>query len=302
MSSLPPVLVVVGPTASGKSDVAMQVARARGDVEIVAIDAFTIYRGMDLGTAKPSTADRDEVPHHLVDVLAPTESVAVAWFRDRAREAIADVRDRGRVPLLVGGSGLYFRAVVDPLDFPPTDPEVRAALEERWSGVPRAAHDHLAAVDPEAAARIEPDNVRRTIRALEVMELTDRRFSDFRTDWEPGASIYGDALQVVRLDPDRDVLRERIDQRAAGMVADGLVDECRRLREEHGELSETAAQAIGYAEAFGVLDGTVDEAELIGSIASRTRNYARRQRAWFRKDPRCAVASPAEVIAAFASS
>ncbi|MFT5223988.1 MAG: tRNA dimethylallyltransferase, partial [Glaciecola sp.] len=143
-----PVLVLVGPTASGKSTAAMQVASARGDVEIVAMDAFTVYRGMDLGTAKPSAEDRAMVPHHLIDILDPSEVVNVAWFRDRAREAIADIHGRGKVPLLVGGSGLYFRAVVDPLDFPPTDVDERDRIEERWREDVPGAYAHLTEVDP----------------------------------------------------------------------------------------------------------------------------------------------------------
>ncbi len=292
------VLCLVGPTASGKSAVALEVARLRGDVEVVAIDAFTIYRGMDLGTAKPTQAERAEVPHHMVDVLDPTEAVTVAWFRDRAREAIADVHARGRVPLLVGGSGLYFRAVVDPLDFPPTDDAVRAEVEQRWVDDVPGAYAHLVEVDPDAAEKIEPDNLRRVVRALEVLELTGRPFSSFRSDWDDHTSIFG-GLRVARLDPDPDELRRRIDARAEQMVADGLVEECRRLREEYGEPSETARQAIGYAEAFAVLDGEASADGLATAVAKRTRNYARRQRARFRKDPRCEVRTPRAIVADF---
>ncbi len=296
------VLAIVGPTASGKSALAMQVARDRGDVEVVAVDAFTIYRGMDIGTAKPSIQDRAEVPHHLVDVLEPTVDVTVAWFRDRAREAIDDVRGRGRIPLLVGGSGLYFRAVVDPLDFPPTDPDVRRDVASRWADDVPGAHEHLARLDPEAAARIERDNLRRTVRALEVHEITGRRFSEFRTDWDDHESVFGDDLVVVRLDPDRDALRDTIDERAERMVSAGLVQECRTLRETHGELSTTARQAIGYAEAFAVLDGEGEESELATAIARRTRAYARRQRSWFRRDPRAVVHEPAAARAHLAGA
>ncbi len=293
-----PVLVIVGPTASGKSSVAMQVARKRGDVELVAIDAFTVYRGMDLGTAKPSAEDRDEVPHHLVDVLDPSEVVAVPWFRDRARAAIADIHARGKVPLLVGGSGLYFRAVVDPLDFPPTDAGERARIEERWQDDVAGAHAHLTELDPAAAEKIEPDNLRRIVRALEVRAITGRAFSSFRTEWDGHASIYP-GLHVARLDPDPDLLRKAIDARAATMVADGLVQECERLREQFGALSSTARQGIGYAEAFDVLDGKSQLEGLAGSISKRTRNYARRQRAWFRRDPRCGVQTPEQIIEQF---
>jgi tRNA dimethylallyltransferase len=297
------VLAVVGPTASGKSAAALEVARRRrraggGDVEVVAVDAFTVYRGMDVGTAKPSAAARDEVAHHLVDVLDPGEELTVAAFQDGARGAIAEVAARGATPLLVGGSGLYWRAVVDPLRFPPTDAEVRVAIEERWRDDPVAAHAHLAALDPAAAGRIDPGNLRRTVRALEVLELTGERFSAFDDAWAHHTSVYA-GLRVAYLEPDGEVLRERIGARAAAMVADGLLEEAAALRRA-GPLSRTARQAIGYAEAFEVLDGEADEAGLAERIATRTWRYARRQRSWFRADPRCQppVATPAEAVAA----
>lgn len=280
-----PVLALVGPTASGKSGAAMQVARARGDVELVAVDAFTIYRGMDIGTAKPSPADRAEVPHHCIDLLDPTEDVDVAWFQQQARAAIADIHHRDRVPLLVGGSGLYFRAVVDDMRFPPHDPEVRTRLEQQWAGRAEAAHAAVAAADPDAAAKIEPGNLRRSVRALEVMELTGGRFSDYGDT--PHASVVGD-LGVTYLEPPTEVLRGRIQERAERMVARGLVEEVEAIRAHFGRLSTTAAQGIGYAEAAAVLDGELAAAELADRIAQRTWAYARRQRSWFRKDPRCA--------------
>jgi tRNA dimethylallyltransferase len=282
------VLAVVGPTASGKSAVALAVARARGaaarPVELVAVDAFTVYRGMDIGTAKPTPRERAEIPHHLVDVLEPHEELSVAAFRTRARAVIADIQARGVTPLLVGGSGLYFRAVVDPLRFPPTDPVVRGAIESRWQHDPAAAHAHLATLDPDAAARIEPGNLRRTVRALEVLELTGAPFSRFDDGYAHHTSIYPD-LEVVRLDPPTEVLRERITARAHRMVAAGLLEELTRLRAA-GPLSRTAAQAIGYAEAAAVLDAHEPAEGLADRIARRTWRYARRQRAWFRSDPR----------------
>lgn len=296
-----PVLAILGPTASGKSALALELARARRDrgrpTEIVAVDAFTVYRGLDVGTAKPSRRDRAEVPHHLVDILDPGEELTVAAFQQRARDAIAGVLDRGASPLLVGGSGLYWRAVVDPLRFPPTDAEVRARLEERWGDDPAAAHHHLAALDPDAAARIGPGNLRRTVRALEVIELTGERFSAFDDAWSRYVSIYP-GLRVAYLEPPAETLRGRILDRAVAMVADGLLDEARQLREA-GELSRTARQGIGYAEAFAVLDGVAPAEELAATIARRTWGYARRQRSWFRRDPRCQPpTTPAEVLAA----
>ncbi|MTV24006.1 tRNA (adenosine(37)-N6)-dimethylallyltransferase MiaA [Nitriliruptoraceae bacterium ZYF776] len=292
-----PVLAVLGPTASGKSAVALEVARRRtaagSPTELVAVDAFTVYRGMDVGTAKPSVADREDVRHHLVDVLDPWEELSVAAFRDLARAAVDDVRSRGATPLLVGGSGLYWRATVDPLRFPPTDAEVRARLEARWVDDPAGAHSHLAGLDPAAAARIGPGNLRRTVRALEVLELTGERFSAFDDAWQHFDRAVYPALEVALLDPDTDVLRARIEARAEAMVADGLLEEAAALRSLPRPLSRTARQGIGYAEAFAVLDGQLAADELASTIAKRTWRYARRQRAWFRADPRCVPADAA---------
>lgn len=290
------VLAIVGPTASGKSGLALAVARQRTaagrPTELVAVDAFTIYRGMDIATASPSAAERAEVPHHLVDVLEPWEELTVAAFQRLARDAIADVRERGATPLLVGGSGLYWRAVVDDLRFPPTDPAVRAALEVRWRDRPLDAHAHLASLDPAAAERIDPANLRRTVRALEVIELTGGRFSHHHDDgWRRFDSVVG-TLSVAYLEPEAERLRERITTRAATMVAGGLLDEARALRGLPKALSRTAAQAIGYAEAFAVLDGELPGDQLATAIARRTWRYARRQRAWFRADPRCEPIDP----------
>jgi tRNA dimethylallyltransferase len=300
-----PVWAIVGPTASGKSGAAMALAReATGlavtggrAVEIVAVDAFTIYRGLDIATATPSPADRAEVPHHLVDVLDPSEEVSVARFQGWASDAVADVHERGRVPLLVGGSGLYFRAVVDDLEFPPTDPDVRARVEARWQHDPRAAHAALAEADPDAAARIEPDNLRRTVRALEVMELTGCAFSSFRTAWDEHRSR--DDLHVDYLEPPTAVLRERIATRTAAMVAAGLVDEVAAL--DRDRLSATARQGIGVAEALAVLAGELAPDELADAIARRTWAYARRQRSWFRRDPRCRAGRRDSVAALLAA-
>jgi tRNA dimethylallyltransferase len=290
-----PVLALVGPTASGKSAVALEVATAaRGagvPVEVVAVDAFTIYRGMEIGTAAPSAEDRATVPHHLVGELDPGAEVTVAWFQQQARGVVTDLRGRGVVPLLVGGSGLYFRAVVDDLRFPPTDDTVRAAIEARYAGDPERAHADLSDVDPAAAAKIEPGNLRRSVRALEVLALTGERFSSFADAWDEHRSVVG-PLTVTMLDPPTEVLRDRIRRRAGTMVAEGLLDEAAALRTRADGLSRTARQAIGYAEAFAVLDGAAPAAGLVDAIADRTWRYARRQRSWFRRDPRCDGADP----------
>ncbi len=291
-------LAIVGPTASGKSACAMAVARARiaggRPTEIVAIDAFTVYRGLDVGTAKPSPVDRREVAHHLIDVLDPADDLTVAQFQARARRTIAEITARGATPLLVGGSGLYWRAVVDDLSFPPTDPDVRARLAARWEPDPAAAHRELTAHDPTAAARIDPPNVRRTIRALEVIELTGQPFSSFDDSWDDHRSIYSD-LEVAYLEPPAEQLRAAIHGRARAMVAAGLLDEARALLAAPRPLSRTARQAIGYREAFAVLEGRAPGEELAATIATRTWRYARRQRSWFRSDPRCEPAVPQQV-------
>lgn len=292
-------LALVGPTASGKSRAAGEVAHRCAHVEIIAIDAFTVYRGMDVATAKPTAEERARVPHHLIDVIAPSEELSVADFQGMAREAIDDVRGRGRVPLLVGGSGLYWRAVVDDLRFPPTDPEVRAAIAARFDGDADGAHARLRALDPRAAARIGPANLRRSIRALEVIELTGEPFSAYATAWDDHVSIYPD-LEVAYLEPDAATLRASITARARAMVDAGLVEEAAGLR-RGPPLSRTAAQAIGYAEAFAVLDGALAPEELAPAIATRTWRFAKRQRAWFRADPRCVPLSAEDAPARLAS-
>lgn len=284
-------LALVGPTASGKSALAVATAERVGG-EIVAVDAFTVYRGMDVGTAKPTPAERARVPHHLVDVLEPEQEASVKWFQEAARAAIEQVRGRRRVPLLVGGSGLYFRAVVDPLEFPPTDPAVRAGLERRWAEDPPAAHAALAAQDPRAAAAIDPGNLRRTVRALEVIALTGRPFSDWRRAWDHYQSVYPD-LEVVAVDVERQELARRIDARVDAMFATGLVEECEALR--HRRLSGTARQAIGYAEVLDALDGRSTLAEAAERTKTRTRRYAARQSRWFAADPRVRWRPPSDV-------
>ncbi len=291
------VRAVLGPTGAGKSALALAVAAAaaaRGEPhEVVAIDAFTVYRGMDVATAKPSAADRARVTHHLIDVLDPGDELTVVRFRDLARAAIADVHARGATALLVGGSGLYWRAVVDGLSFPPTDPDVRAAVEARFDGDAEAAHAALAAVDPAAAARIPVRNLRRSVRALEVLELTGRPFSAWDDAWGRYAAVYPD-LDVVLLDPPDAELRAAIAGRAAAMVAAGLVAEERRLAA--APRTRTAAAGIGYAEAAAVLRGELAEQDLAAAVAARTWRYARRQRAWFRADPRAVVRTPEAVL------
>jgi len=286
-----PILALVGPTGSGKSALALEVAEQLG-AEIVAVDAFTVYRGMDIGTAKPTLADRERVAHHVIDVLDPEQDCTVRWFQQQARAAVADIQARGRLPLLVGGSGLYFRAVVDDLRFPPTDPQVRAAVADEYADA-ATAFARLQAIDPAAAAAMDPGNHRRAVRALEVIELTGRPFSEFATEWETFASIYDD-FHVIGITVPRESLVAAIEERTRKMMAAGWVDEARALSQRN--LSGTARKALGYAEVFSHLAGEMTLAEATEAIAIRTRQYAAAQSRWFRKDPRVRWRAPSEVV------
>jgi tRNA dimethylallyltransferase len=272
-----------GERAAREREVAGSAARVEGDVEIVSVDSMLVYRGMDIGTAKPTPEERARVPHHLVDLVDPGEEFSVARFQPLARAAIAEVLGRGRPPLLVGGSGLYFQAVVDDFVFPPTDPAVRSRLEAEAAqvGLPEL-YRRLAAADPPAAARIQPGNLRRTVRALEVMELTGRPFSSFRAAMDAPVSRY--RLTVLGLDPGPELLRARVAERVAAMAEAGLVEEVRRLAER--PLSRTARQALGYKELLDAMEQGTPVAEALEAVVRRTRTYARRQLAWFRRDPR----------------
>ena len=276
-------LALVGPTASGKSALALAIARAAGDVEIVSLDSMQVYRGLDIGTAKPTAAERAEVVHHLVDVADPAEEWSVRRTQQGAREAITAIEARGRRALLVGGTGLYVRAVVDELTIPPTDPAVRAAIDAEAARDLGAAYARLTHADPAAAARMEPGNRRRIVRALEVIELTGRPFSSFG----PGIDDYGPpAIDVtllgVAVEP-ADLAR-RIEVRFAAMRAAGLVDEVRALADR--PLSRTAREAIGYREVLAHLAGEMSLDDALDAAVRRTRRFARRQRVWFRRDPR----------------
>ncbi|HEY3263716.1 MAG TPA: tRNA (adenosine(37)-N6)-dimethylallyltransferase MiaA [Actinomycetota bacterium] len=278
-----PLLALVGPTGSGKTEAGVAIAEAF-DAEIVSVDSTTIYRGMDVGSAKPTRAERARVRHHLLDVADPDESFTVARYQRLAYEAVDDIHSRGRPVLLVGGSGLYFRAVADELSFPPTDARTRAELEREAAVVgAEPLHRRLRAFDPVAAGRIEPDNVRRTIRALEVATVTGRRFSDFASDWT--AYSVG-RVHAAGIEVPRDVLARRIEKRVRQQIEGGFVREVRRLRERGLGRSVTARQAIGYAEVSRHLAGecSLEEAEAL--IVKRTKALARRQMAWFRRDPR----------------
>ncbi|MGH3368124.1 MAG: tRNA (adenosine(37)-N6)-dimethylallyltransferase MiaA [Nocardioidaceae bacterium] len=277
-----PVIAVVGPTAAGKSDLAVEIARrVRGDV--VNADSMQLYRGMDIGTAKLSTAERRGVTHHLLDVLDVTEPATVAEFQRWARAEVDACRSRGRPPVLVGGSALYIRAVLDRFEFPGTDPGVREQLEAELAEVgPEALHSRLARTDPEAAARILPSNGRRVVRALEVVTLTGRPF----TAYLPEHSYAYDAVHQVGVDVPRPALDQRIALRVEQMWSAGLVEEVRRLAAAGLHGGRTASRALGYAQVLRYLDGEISEDAARESTIRATRRFARRQDAWFRKDPR----------------
>lgn len=280
------VVAVVGETASGKSALALELAAsdaARGaGGEIVNADAMQLYRGMDIGTAKTPPAQRRGVPHHLIDVLDVTQEATVAAYQRHADDALDAVASRGATAYLVGGSGLYLRAVLDGLRFPVTDPAVRSRWEERGEREgPGLLHRELTRLDPEAAERIGSRNTRRLVRALEVIELTGAPYSASL----PQYLYVRPALQIALRVP-REVLVERITRRAEAMMAAGLVEETRALREEGLERGVTASRAVGYAQALAVLDGRLTREEATESIAIATRQVARRQRSWFGRDPR----------------
>ena len=287
-------LVIVGPTASGKSDIAMGVARLIGAAEIVALDSMQVYRGMDIGTATPTAAEQAEVRHHLIDLVDPSEEFAVAEFQARAAAVIDDLRNRGVVPVLVGGTGLYVRAVIDGLQIPGRYPEVRAGLEaEPDTG---ALHRRLAAIDPVAAGRMEPTNRRRVVRALEVTIGSGRPFSSYG----PGLGHYPPTPFVqVGLRWDRDRLDERIATRYQRQMDGGFLDEVRSLAT--GPISRTASQALGYKELLAHVQGRTSLDEALELAVVRTRRFARRQERWFRRDPRIAwldaAAAPSEAVA-----
>ena len=280
----PRVLAVVGPTASGKSALAVAIARRLPAAEVVGTDSMQVYRGMDIGTATPSAQEQAGIAHHLIDVWEPDHAVTVAEFQASARSAIDGVAARGAVPIVVGGSGLYVSAVLDDLRFPGTDAIVRQRLEADLADVgPERMHERLAAVDPDAAEAILPTNGRRIVRALEVIELTGGPFV-------ARLPVPIDVYDTVRigLDIPRDDLDERIAQRVDRMWTDGFVEEVRRLEESGLSSTPTAARALGYAQVLDALAGRITEDEARQLTVDATRRFARRQQRWFRRDPRIA--------------
>lgn len=278
----PSAVIVVGPTASGKSDVAMALAAAAPDGEIVAADSMQVYRRMDIGTGKPTADDRRAVVHHGLDLVDPASDFTVAEYVAAVDPRVRSLLARGGRPVVVGGTGLYLRALTDVLDIPGRWPVVRAALETELGRVGAAAlHARLADLDPNAASRIEPDNSRRTIRALEVTLGGGRRFSDYG----PGLDTYPSlAATIIGLRWPRHILRARIAARVRSMLAAGWLDEADALR--HEPLSRSARHALGYAELFAHLRGECSLDAATDDIVLRTGQFAVRQERWFRRDPR----------------
>jgi len=273
------VIAVVGPTGSGKSDLAVALALAL-DGEVMNADAMQFYRGMDIGTAKITDAERRGVPHHLLDILDVTDEASVSDFQQQARAVIADIHARGKRAILAGGSGLYVRAALDVLEFPGTDPAIRGRLEaEEKSAGTAPLRARLELVDPVSAGRL--GDARRVIRALEVFELTGRPFSSFM----PSRKYYQPAVQIG-LEVDRDQLRERLAARVHTMVRRGLQAEVQRLDSAGLRRGRTAARALGYAQFLRVLDGAADPEQAAAETITATRQFARRQLTWFRADPR----------------
>jgi tRNA dimethylallyltransferase len=274
------VVAVVGPTAAGKSALSLALARALGG-EVVNADSMQLYRGMDIGTAKLSPADREGVPHHVLDIWDVTEPASVAEYQRLARAAVDDVLARGRVPLLVGGSGLYVRAVLEEFAFPGTDPAVRARLEEELAaGGPVPLYERLRAADPAAASRILPGNGRRIVRALEVMELTGGPFTATLPEPRP-------RYESVQIGVDLDTARldQRIAERVDRMWVAGLVAETEELVQRGLRRGRTARHALGYQQVLRLLDGECTEAEARADTVRASRRFVRRQRSWFRRDP-----------------
>ncbi|MFC7527158.1 tRNA (adenosine(37)-N6)-dimethylallyltransferase MiaA [Actinoplanes sp. GCM10030250] len=272
------VITVAGPTAAGKSALSIALAHELGG-EVVNADSMQLYRGMDIGTAKLTVAERQGVPHHLLDIWDVTVTAAVAEYQRLARATIEEIFSRGRVPILVGGSGLYIRAVLEDFEFPGTDPAIRARLESELSDVgPGELHDRLRRADPAAAEKILPSNGRRIVRALEVIELTGQPFTAALPDPKP---VY-DAVQIG-VDRDTTALDERIELRVDLMWTAGLVEEVRGL--DGIRDGRTASRALGYQQALAQIDGLLTEEEAKADTVRGTRRFVRRQRSWFRRDP-----------------
>ncbi len=274
-------LAIVGSTASGKSALALKLSELLGDCELVSVDSMQVYRGMDIGTAKPTLAEQQLVPHHCIDLLDPSATCSVGWFQNEALAAVRDISSRGKRVIFVGGTGLYHRAVVDGLQIPSQYPLVSAQLEQE----PRTEvlYQRLVELDPLAAARTEPNNRRRIIRALEVCIGSGKQFSSFG----PGLTEYPHSpVRFIGLEVQRDLIGDRLANRTQAMLDAGWCEEAASLRTRIPPLGPTASKALGYSELFEYLDGRCSLEDANGRITQKTRNFAVRQHRWFRRDPR----------------
>lgn len=289
-------LVIAGPTASGKSALALEVAERAGG-ELVSADSQQVYRHFDIGTAKPSAEELARVPHHLVSVAEPHEQFSAARWAAEADAVIEDIVSRGKVPIVVGGTGLYLRFLLHgTVPAPPADKELRAALEAEAETHGRAAlHERLRAIDPETAAKVQPTDLVRIVRALEIHALTGRTASDFRREHAFGEDRYDHVL--VALDPPRDALYRAIEQRTGAMFAAGLADEV-RLLVERGYRDSPPMASVGYVQALAYVEGRLSLADAIAEAAKQTRHYAKRQWTWFRRERDTRFLSPPYDVAA----
>lgn len=274
-------LAIVGTTASGKSHIAMGLAQSIGNIELVSLDSMQIYRGMDIGTAKPTLLDQELVTHHMIDIVSPHQQYTISEFQREAQNAIYQIESKGSLPLLVGGTGLYLRAVIDQLNIPGQFLETRKKLELNLDTADLYAQ--LSELDPLASTRMEPNNRRRIIRALEVTIGSGKRFSSYG----PGLTEYQESqYRIIGLRWDRHVLNERINKRFEKQMNEGFLTECENLLDDQKQLSRTASQALGYKHLFAYLRGESGLDEAIETAIKDTRQFARKQERWFRRDPR----------------
>lgn len=276
-------IAVVGPTASGKSALGLALAH-RFNGEVVNVDSMQLYRGMDIGTAKLLPAEREGIPHHQLDVLDVTEKASVARYQRDAVADVEDIRNRGNTPILVGGSMMYVQALVDDWQFPPTDPKVRAKYMRRQEEIgPRALHEELAEVDPQAARIIEANDPRRTVRALEVIELTGKPFQASQPP-KDAPPRWGTIMLGLATEPQW--IHSRIEKRTHRMFEHGLIEEVEGLAKKGLTADSTAGRAIGYSQVLAMLRGEKSQSEAVEETIIGTRRYVRRQRSWFRRDKR----------------
>jgi tRNA dimethylallyltransferase len=277
---------LTGPTASGKTEVALEIA-PQLDIEIISLDSMAVYQGMDIGTAKPDPEARRQVPHHLLDLVDPTEEFSVAEYLAAAQRAVAEIRGRQKIPLFVGGTPLYLKALLRGIyQGPPADWEFRRQVDEEVDRVGvEALHARLALIDPLAASKLHPRDKRRIIRALEVFRVTGQPISHQQLHFDEGRPA--EACRVFVLGWERAELHRRIEHRVERMFQQGLVGEVEMLVEKHGKLGRTAAQAVGYREVLEYLEGKRELSATIDAVKARTRQFARRQETWFRKMSEC---------------